>query len=46
MLLRLRAVLAQTRGDESTYRDFRDRYRARANELGFDGHIALAAAMR
>ncbi len=45
MLLRLRALLAQARGDESGYRDFRDRYRARATELGFEGHMAIAATM-
>ncbi len=45
MLLRLRALLAQARGDESGYRDFRDRYHALATELGFEGHMAIAAAM-
>jgi class 3 adenylate cyclase len=44
-LLRLRALLANARGDEATYRDFRDRYRALANDLGFEGHMAWAAAM-
>jgi class 3 adenylate cyclase len=44
-LLRLRALLAQSDGDEAGYRDFRDRYRAMANALDFQGHIALAAAM-
>jgi hypothetical protein len=44
-LLQLRAVLAQARGDESAYRDYRDRYRAMATELGFEGHIAWAEAM-
>jgi len=44
-MLRLRGLLAQAGGDESTYRDFRDRYRAMANELGFEGHMALAEAM-
>jgi class 3 adenylate cyclase len=44
-LLRLRALLANARGDEATYRDFRDRYRAMANDLGFEGHMAWAAAM-
>ena len=39
-LLRLRAVLADARGDESVYRDFRDRYRATATSLGFEGHIS------
>jgi hypothetical protein len=45
VVLRLRALLARARGDESSYREFRDRYRAMANELGFEGHMALAAAM-
>jgi hypothetical protein len=44
-LLRLRALLAQAHGDESAYRDFRDRYRVRASELGYEGHMAWAAAM-
>jgi hypothetical protein len=45
MLLRMRALLAQALGDESTYRDFRDRYRDIAKTLGFEGHIAWAEAM-
>jgi hypothetical protein len=44
-LLRLRALLATAHGDESGYRDFADRYRSRATELGFEGHITLADAM-
>ena len=44
-LLRLRALLARTRGDETAYRDFRDRYRDMAKTLGFEGHIAWAEAM-
>jgi len=44
-LLRLRALLARARGDEASYREFRDRYRARAKEVGFEGHMALAEAM-
>jgi adenylate cyclase len=44
-VLRLRALSAQARGNEPTYRDFRDRYRAMANKLGFEGHMAWAAAM-
>jgi hypothetical protein len=44
-LLRLRALLARTRGDEAAYRDFRDRYRDMARTLGFEGHIAWAEAM-
>ena len=44
-LLRLRALLAQAEGDEVTYRDYRDRYRKMANDLGFEGHMAWAAEM-
>ena len=44
-LLRLRALLARARGEEVAYRDFRDRYRALANSLGFEGHMAWAEAM-
>ena len=44
-LLRLRALLARARGDEATYRDYRDRYRDMAESLGFEGHIASAEAM-
>ena len=32
-------------GDETGYRDCRDRYRAMATSLGFEGHIAWAEAM-
>jgi hypothetical protein len=44
-LLRLRALLAHGHGDEAAYRDYRDRYRAKARSLGFEGHIAWAEAM-
>jgi class 3 adenylate cyclase len=44
-LLRPRALLAQAHGDETTYRDYQDRYRAMATSLGFEGHIAWAEAM-
>src|SRR6185503_20118880 len=44
-LLRLRALLAQARGDEAAYRDCRDRYRAMAKSLGFEGHMKWAEAM-
>ena len=44
-LLRLRALLARAHGNESAYRDYRDRYRAMATELGFEGHMAWAEAM-
>jgi adenylate cyclase len=44
-LLRLRTLLSRARGDETGYRDHRDRYRAMATSLGFEGHIAWAEAM-
>ena len=44
-LLRLRALLAGAHGDETCYRDYRDRYRTMATSLGFEGHIAAAEAM-
>jgi hypothetical protein len=44
-LLRLRALLARARGDATAYADFRDRYRALATSLGFEGHIAWADEM-
>ena len=44
-LLRLRALLARACGDEAGYREFRDRYRARAIQCGFEGHMELAEAM-
>ena len=44
-LLRMRALLARARGDEIGYREFADRYRVRATEVGFEGHMALAEAM-
>ena len=43
--LRLRTLLAQARGDDAAYRNLRDRYRAMANELGFEGHMEWAAEM-
>ena len=45
-LLRLRALLARARGDDSGYRDLFSRYRAMAESLGFEGHIAWTQAMR
>ncbi|HEY6577671.1 MAG TPA: cyclase, partial [Mycobacterium sp.] len=45
-LLRLRALLAQAHGDEVAYRHHRDRYRAMAIDVGFEGHMAIGAAMR
>jgi hypothetical protein len=44
-LLRLRALLARAHGDDTAYRDYRDRYRGMAKTLGFEGHIAWAEAM-
>ena len=44
-LLRLRALLARARGDETAYRGYRDRYRDRASALGFEGHMTWAEAM-
>jgi class 3 adenylate cyclase len=44
-LLRLRALLARAHGDDTAYRDYRDRYRDMATSLGFEGHIAWAEAM-
>lgn len=44
-LLRLRALLARTRQDEAAYCDYRDRYRAMATSLGFEGHMQWSAAM-
>jgi adenylate cyclase len=45
LLLRLGALIAKARGDQSTYHDFRDRYRTTANQFGYEGHMAMAAAM-
>ncbi len=44
-VFRLRALLAQARGDAESYRTYRDEYRAMATSLGFEGHMAIAAAM-
>jgi adenylate cyclase len=44
-LLRLRALLAQANRDDESYRDYRDRYRKMAIDLGFEGHMAWAEAM-
>src|SRR6476659_2114564 len=44
-LLRLRALLTRANGDDTAYRDYRDRYRAMAKSLGFEGHMAWAEAM-
>jgi class 3 adenylate cyclase len=44
-LLRLRALLARAHGDDTAYREYRDRYRDMARTLGFEGHIEWAEAM-
>jgi len=44
-LLRLRVLLARARGDDVAYRELVSRYRAMAESLGFEGHIAWAEAM-
>ena len=44
-VLRLRALLAKAHDDEGGYREYRDRYRARATSLGFAGQIVWADAM-
>ena len=44
-LLRLRALLAQSRGDAAACVHFRDGYWNMARTLGFEGHIAMAEAM-
>ncbi len=46
MLLRLRALLAQTRGAMARYRDLVERYRTMATSLGYEGHVAWAEAMK
>ncbi len=45
MVTRLRALLTHARGDEASYRDLRDRYRALATSSGFAGHMKWAEAM-
>jgi len=44
-LLRLRAPLARIRCDDVAFRDLASRYRAMAESLGYEGHIAWAEAM-
>ncbi len=44
-LLRMRTLLARARGDDAGYRDLAGRYRAMAESLGFEGHMAWATAM-
>jgi hypothetical protein len=44
-MLRLSALLSRARGDDGAYRDLVSRYRAMAESLGFEGHIAWADVM-
>jgi hypothetical protein len=44
-LLRLHALLARAHADDTAYRDYRDRYRAMATSLGFEGHMKWAEEM-
>ncbi len=43
-LLRMRSLVAKAHGDHAAYRDFVNRYRAMAERLGFEGHVAMAEA--
>ncbi|MCV7196385.1 adenylate/guanylate cyclase domain-containing protein [Mycobacterium angelicum] len=45
LVLRLRSLLARTRGDAMHYAELRDRYRDMATSLGFAGHRAWAEAL-
>jgi adenylate cyclase len=45
MVLRLRTLLAKAHGDETGYRELRDRYRAQATALDFEGHMQWAESM-
>jgi adenylate cyclase len=45
-VLRLRALVARQGGDQRGYRDWVDRYCATATACGFQGHMAIAEAMR
>ena len=44
-LLRLHALLAGARGEQADYREYRDRYRALATSLGFEGQMQWAEEM-
>jgi adenylate cyclase len=44
-LLRMRALLARANGDDDGYRDFARNYRQMADDLGFEGHLGIAATM-
>ena len=42
---RVAVLLARAPGDDTGHRDYRDRYRAMATSLGFEGHMKWAEAM-
>ncbi|WP_176234696.1 adenylate/guanylate cyclase domain-containing protein [Mycobacterium simiae] len=44
-VLRLRALLARARGDQTGYRQFLHGFRAKAAQAGFEGYLAQADAM-
>ena len=44
-LLRLEVLLARARGEDARYREYRDRYRAMAKTLDFEGHTRWAEEM-
>jgi adenylate cyclase len=44
-LMRMRALVAKAERDAGSYREHVERYRHRADTVGFEGHIAAAAAM-
>ena len=44
-LARMQVLMAQVRGDDDAYRDFRDSYRDMATSLGFEGHMQWGEAM-
>jgi class 3 adenylate cyclase len=43
--MRLRALIARARGDEAAYQELKTQYRQASTDLGFEGHMAWAAAM-
>ncbi|WP_264079475.1 hypothetical protein [Mycobacterium szulgai] len=45
LVLRLRSLLARTRGDAAHYAELRDRYRDMATSVGFAGQRAWAEAL-
>jgi len=45
VVLRLRALLAKAHDEETSYRDFRDRYRTLAKSLNFTGQMQWTEAM-